>query len=580
MNDRLIIKKSSASLPGLFLLAVIISVVYIVLTYNSEFLWGNGAFWKIQLNDVGGHLTGLRFYVRDEWRFPLFHTKTLHYPDGANIIFTDSLPLMAVVAKILFKTTGLEWNYFGCWVIFSNIFFGLSIIVFLDSLKIRSIPVSVVALLFGFSVFPYINRTFHIALSSHFLIILALALYYRSQDANRFKGSLIWFLVLLVICLHVHFYLFAISSLIAIASLLTMCLKRRISLSQVFRYGGIATFVLLCVMFCSGYISFGSSQGYSSLGSAVGKASMNILSPVLPVHSSFFPDPPFSDPTGNQFREGLNYLGASVLILVLIVLIRHPRTVKHGIADHPLLALLCLGLFFFSLSSKIYCGSHLIAEIPLVPGVETLYKTLRASGRFFWPCIYLITLLPVAVLWRTKPDSKIILVLLFFLAIAQNVEVWPLRERIRDETGSSLKIDDYIKWTIPWSLRKSSQGETGFQEQIDYYSFYESLVHQHDLILVDNTKWIPPSHYKNTVRSLFFLSGKENKLTNYCVTARRPRNTTELKELIRQHLDGEMSVLFVIPADSEYAESLKGMPHQFERDGIIFASNRHELKQD
>ena len=573
MNDRL--TKSPTPLLGLFVLATVISVIYIGLTYSPGFLWGTGPYWKIQINDVGTYITGLRFYVRDEWRFPLFYTKTLHYPDGVNIIFTDSLPLMAVVAKILFKTTGLEWNYFGCWLIFSNIFLGLSIILFLDSLKIRSFPISVVALLFGFSVFPYINQTFHIALSSHFLIILALALYYRSQDANRYKGSLTWFLVLLIVCLHVHFYLFAISSLIAITSLLTMCLKGRLSLTQVFRYGGIAAVVLICVMFFSGYISFFNSQNYSPTGS-MGKASMNILSPVLPIHSSFFPDPPFADPTGGQFYEGLNYLGISVLILALIVLIQSPKTVKRGIVTHPLLALLCLGLFFFSLSNKFYCGPYLIAEIPLVPGIKTLYRIFRASGRFFWPCVYLTTLLPVAVLWKMKTDSKTILVLLFGLAVMQNIEVWPLRQKIRNKTASSLQIDDYTVWPLQQKIRSITK-TSGY---IDYYSFCESLIENHDLVLVDNTRWIAPGHYRSIVRSLYFLSGKEIKLINYCYTARRLRNPTPLKELISQHLDGEMSVLFVIPADSEYAELLRQVPHQFEREGIIFASNRRELKQD
>ena len=151
-----------------------------------------------------------------------------------------------------------------------------------------------------------------------------------------------------------------------------------------------------------------------------------------------------------------------------------------------------------------------------------------------------------------------------------------MRQNIRDKTASFLQIDDYAVWPSHQKIRSMTK-TSGY---IDDYSFCESLIENHDLVLADNTRWIAPSHYRTIVRSLYFLSGKENKLINYCYTARRPRNPTPLKELISQHLDGEMSVLFVIPEDSEYMELLRQIPHQFERNGIIFASNRHELKQD
>ena len=552
MDEKLIIKSRLSSLPVLFLLALIVSIVYIVLTYSPGFLSGNGAYWDVQVDDVGTYITGLRFYIRDQWRFPLFYTQLLHYPDGANIIFTDSLPLLAIAAKVIFKTTGAEWNYFGHWFIFSNICFGLSIIFFLDSLKVRSVWLSLIALLFGFAIFPYISRTFHIALSSHFLLILALSFYYRLLDPDRRKGYLTGFLILMVVCLLVHFYLFVITFLIAAAAISTMYLRKRMSVKDILRYGTIAAVVLFCVMYCSGYISLDKSQSYATM-SGGWKASMNILSPALPIHSLFFGNPSFDDPTGYQFTEGNNYLGVSVFVLLFFVLIRSHKTVKRGIAEHPILALLCLGLFFYSLSYKIYFGSHLIFEVPLIPGVETIYKTLKATARFFWPSVYLLTLLPVVVAWKTTSKHKILFVALLALAIAQNFEVWPLRQKIRNKTASA--------------------------KQVEHFSNCQTLIKDHDLVLTDLHAAIYSGKYRNIVRTLYFLAGKDQKLTNYCYTARRLRNPTPMQDLIDKHLDGKMAILFVIPADSKYVEFLKPLQYQFEQDGIIFASNRHDISK-
>ncbi len=544
---------SATRLSGLFVFSVLISIIYIFLTYRPGFLSGHGPYWEMQVDDVGTYITGLRYYIRDSWHFPLFYTSTLQFPDGASIIFTDSLPLLAVAAKILYKMTGVEWNYFGHWFVVSNIFFGISIILFLDSLRIRSYSISAAALLFGFSVFPYISRTFHIALSSHFLIILALALYFRSQDLDRHKGSILSILILLIVSLLVHFYLFVICFLIAAVAIATLYLKKRLSFFRVMLYGCFGGVILTGVMFCSGHLSFDSSKSYVALGTA-GRASMNVLSPVLPVHSSFFPAPCFEDPTGTQFFEGMNYLGLSVLILLLFLLIRYPKDIKRGLKNHPLLALLCFGLFIYSLSNKIYFGSHLVFEIPLVPGVETLYKTLKATARFFWPSVYLLTFLPVVVLWKKTSHPRILLLVLIALAVTQNIEVWPLRQEIRNRTDSSM--------------------------QIEHASAYQSLVRDHDLILVDREGATGKGHYRDVVRSFYFLAGKEEKLINYCYTARRLRNSTALEALIPLYLDGEIPVLFVIPADSECTELLESLPYQLERDGVIYSSNQHELHID
>jgi hypothetical protein len=51
--------------------------------------------------------------AHDAWRFRS-SVPSLAYPEGANIIFTDSIPLLAAVFKVV--RHGVEVNYFGLWM--------------------------------------------------------------------------------------------------------------------------------------------------------------------------------------------------------------------------------------------------------------------------------------------------------------------------------------------------------------------------------------------------------------------------------------------------------------------------------
>jgi hypothetical protein len=53
--------------------------------------------------------------MTDKWRFPLLETKLLNAPEGANITFTDSVPLVALVFKPFRHWLPIEFHYFGAW---------------------------------------------------------------------------------------------------------------------------------------------------------------------------------------------------------------------------------------------------------------------------------------------------------------------------------------------------------------------------------------------------------------------------------------------------------------------------------
>src|SRR6266850_207921 len=93
--------------------ALIVSATYAWSIFDWRFILGTSAYWNhLQLWDLdrAQALIGWRHFAREPWHLPLFSVASLGYPEGANIIFTDSIPLVAFVFKLLFAVTGLDLN--------------------------------------------------------------------------------------------------------------------------------------------------------------------------------------------------------------------------------------------------------------------------------------------------------------------------------------------------------------------------------------------------------------------------------------------------------------------------------------
>src|SRR5437868_11450027 len=50
--------------------------------------------------DAAVHVIGQRYFIQAQWSWPLLVVKSLVPPDGTNVAFTDSIPLIALVTKV------------------------------------------------------------------------------------------------------------------------------------------------------------------------------------------------------------------------------------------------------------------------------------------------------------------------------------------------------------------------------------------------------------------------------------------------------------------------------------------------
>lgn len=424
-------------------------LIFVALTLTPTFISGRGPFWRNLEGDAAQHEIGWFYYARDVWRFPLFAIGNYHQPEGANIALTDSIPLFAVPAKLLYRAllnaSEMPPIYTGMW---TALCFLLQVVV--ASRLLRTLGVTKPILLFaGIALLSYQSMLFirfggHSALLAHFLLLLALDFYFRARQSVLGRTGWIAMCILPSVALLVHPYLAAMTCAIVLTTLLDGFMRGRSSLAHSALGGACVMLLSGCVYVIGGYPDF---QGHA--GSGYGYFSMNLLSPVIP-----FPQTTSGQWLGTTIPsieglyqwEGGCYLGAGVLLLLLV-----------GIGDignwwsaarrHAVLLAMLIGFLIFAMSNRVGFGSRELLHVPLPESVIGWMSSLRGSGRFTWVPVYVLACWLIVSSMRRFGARKASL-LLAAAALLQIADVAPMQFGVRSQSGSTAQPSiDVARWT-------------------------------------------------------------------------------------------------------------------------------------
>ena len=97
----------------LTILSGLIGAIVFILIYGVKVLDVTRTEWLYRGGDLQQHYYGWEFFRKSEWTFPIGNFNTLSYPNYASIIFTDSIPLFAVIFKIFSGILPQTFQYFG-----------------------------------------------------------------------------------------------------------------------------------------------------------------------------------------------------------------------------------------------------------------------------------------------------------------------------------------------------------------------------------------------------------------------------------------------------------------------------------
>jgi hypothetical protein len=361
-----------ASSIGL-LLALWIFPVDLLLAMRSQDLAVSG--------DVAQHIVGQRYFISDLWHWPLLRTTLLNAPDGLNIAFTDSIPLLALPAKLLRAYLPSNFHTIYLWLGLAYVLQPLAAVYALRSAGVQQLLPEVAVAVIAISMPAFLHRIGHAALCGHFLILLAIGVYFQicSGRACPIFG---YTAGLLTTSWLVHPYLTAMVAAVLAAAPISLVARR----NGMWRR---ATAGLLIALTTTGLMATILGYGGTIPLPGFGIFSMNLLSPFFPGNSALLPSFGRSpDATGGQY-EGFNYLGLGVLFLLVccVSLLVARRRVPTFLRAHAGLVSVCFALTLFAMSNQGYAGHFEIYNIGRMPA---LIEQFRASGRLFWPVGYVI----------------------------------------------------------------------------------------------------------------------------------------------------------------------------------------------
>ena len=392
------------------------------------------------VDDTGQHIIGQRYFILDQWRIPPLETQLLRWPEGTNIALTDSIPLLAIPAKLLKRVLPPGFHTIFWFLAIAWCLQPVAAVYALRSAGekrlLPSFAVSVIAL----SLPTLLQRGLrpHESLCGHFLILVAIGLYFRISRGSKLAAWL-GAPALLASSLLIHPYLMAMVAGVLIAAPLSLLIRRdplRLPASMAFLAAITITAGLALAL---GYTQeVGVGRGYGLYG-------MNLFAPVDPTGSGIVPFVSAAMRASGLQSEGYQYLGAGVLLLCLVATISICyRPPKRICARHSGLLIVALGFVLFALSTNVYSGTTLVCHFDHAPGI---FNTFRSSGRFFWPVAYLLVIGSITAVMRRLPSRAGVSILLIAAGL-QFIDATSLRNRLHA----------HLRRAVEWQIDRQSLG--------------------------------------------------------------------------------------------------------------------------
>jgi hypothetical protein len=370
--------------------------------------------------DQAAHYFGATFFAQAPWSIPLGKIPSLIYPIGSNVLYTDSLPWVVLLVKLLRPLLGARYQFFGLWLALAyglNAVFGARI-----ARLATDRPTSQVLSGLLFAQSPILgNRPQLTALTTHWIILAAVLLglrQLRSVDSKRsliFKAS-----VLGGFAIGIHPYLWAMAMLVLIGALVTSERDRAMN------WRALALGLLSITASSALVAGLWGFRPDTMSRPGFGYYSANLLSFLSEAgdyrHNwSRFIGP---IPVGPGQYEGFGYLGLGAVFLILVGVSASRflprRTIRRAL---PLIAVACFCLLF-AISGKVMAGEDTLFDwSTLLSPLEVVTSTFRSSGRFIWVPHYMLLSAAVLVVSRYYPRRASLL--LMMAVVVQTIELEP-----------------------------------------------------------------------------------------------------------------------------------------------------------
>ncbi|MBO6137459.1 MAG: hypothetical protein J6O71_02510 [Lachnospiraceae bacterium] len=385
--------------------------------------------------DIKQHYLGWCHFRTSPWHFPIGLIDSLSYPYPQSCLWTDSIPLFAVIFKLFRGILPPIFQYLGLYGLISMALMGGFSALLVQRVTRGHNGENILPFI---GVFPFILSTpilqrmfYHTSLSAHFFIIAALLIMLdKPHEYTTARLYIRWSLLSLLVIL-IHPYLWAMTTIIEAFSLTGEGLIAKKWKRPLICFA-LTIFTALAGLFLEGAFYGNVPTSYS-----MGDYEANLLTFINPMgYSSFLPAMELA--SGTQY-EGFAYFGLGMLILSLIAaiiavfkLIRSKKLISEYIETHMnqlLLVIAALCFFAYAALPHISLGKYTLLHLSFPKPVEAITGIFRSTGRFIWVVVYII-FAGVFYLLSKYVDSRRLIPLLLICLLLQAAD---LSDIIRDK---------------------------------------------------------------------------------------------------------------------------------------------------
>ena len=361
------------------------------------------------------------FFKNDTWRFPLGSNPNYGGEFASSIVFSDSIPILALTFK-LFKSflpessQYISFWYFICF--YFQLFFSYKILEKFTNSSLYSFVGSIFFLTAPIFLWKLLMVP---ALAGHWILLFAL---YLGLSRKAEESKFLWIFIIFLSSL-INFYFMII--ILATYSLLRIInfkftKKHLFNLTKDFF---IISFLLLLTLYVTGYFEV---RMVDTLALGFGRDKLNLLS-IFDAHNTlnniswswFLPDIKL---TNGEEGEGFNYLGLGQLMMLIFMFIlifqqKHKTNLASIKTNKEIKAFIFISIFFtiWALSNKISFGPYTLLEIPLNKYIYGLLSIVRPTGRLFWIVNYFLIIMSIIIIYKCLNNKNSLLIISVLLVI-------------------------------------------------------------------------------------------------------------------------------------------------------------------
>jgi len=398
-----------------FICGGLLGTLFFIRIFGTAILDFTYTDWLMAGGDLSQHYLGWRLFRNTSWYFPLGLMDNIVYPFKISIIYTDSIPLFAIIFKLLSPVLPENFQYFGLFGIVCYTLQGG-----IGALVIRKIGGNtgqsiIGSLFFTLSTVMMWRIYFHTSLIAHFIILLSMLAYLQNNNFNLKKQIFMWS-GLLALSVLIHLYFVPMVMVFMFFRLLQEYYLTKKIKNQCIVFG-MSFLIMMVIMFCLGAFYF--VRAVNTVGMEEANANLNVF--INPQGTSaFIKDLPL---VAVSFpHEGFSYFGLGIIMFIVAIIFQLCQRLKSDLLIikkekvFPIIGIV-LSFLLFSLSPTITFNQYKLFTYPVLPPIEYLWSIFRSTGRMTWPIIYIIITFCIWVAIKQFSIRKSILLISIFLLI-------------------------------------------------------------------------------------------------------------------------------------------------------------------